>query len=75
MVIRGDVLDGHFGDDRQARRAVDNAHQRIERPRLEGVVRRHVALGLAQLDDLVAHTVSGAQDHQVFQVDVLDADV
>ena len=75
MVIRGDVLDGHFGDDRQARRAVDDAHQRIERPRLEGVVRRHVALGLAQLNDLVTHTISGAQDHQVFQVDVLDADV
>ena len=38
-------------------------------------MRRHAPLGLAQLDHLVAHAVARAEDHQLAQVDVLDADV
>ena len=38
-------------------------------------MRRHRTPGLAEFDDLVAHAVAGTQDHQVLEVDLLDADV
>ena len=38
-------------------------------------MRRHRTPGLAEFDDLVAHAVAGAQDHQVLEVDLLDTDI
>lgn len=56
-MLRRNVFHGHFGDNRHAMRAIDDPHQRIERTGFERIVRGDLPFGLAQLDDLVTHTM------------------